>query len=319
MESDVSQRCTRGWTARMRFASIAAVTAIGAGGVAVAAGDPWADRIEQRLQEARAEAGIGRLERREALDRVARERAEAIAALPHARRLSQKASLETGLKEAGVGRYRHAATHLDMNRGYTDPAGAFLRDWRDYSIAWSSAMDPRYDAMGLATTRAADGWIILFAVFLEDLPEPGDLREVELRTLEAVNRVREESGLGALAERDTLVGIARAYSEDMIRRGFFAHVTPEGSELEDRMRAAGLSYRKVAENIQRNRGWDDPVKIAVDSWMDSRGHREAILTPDFTETGVGVAVADDGTVYFTQVFLLPRAAGPSSADEPPAP
>ena len=50
---------------------------------------------------------------------------------------------------------------------------------------------------------------------------------------------------------------------------------------------------------------DDRVQTAVESWMRSRRHREAMLTPDYTHTAVGVAVDDDGELYFTQIFLLP--------------
>ena len=38
--------------------------------------------------------------------------------------------------------------------------------------------------------------------------------------------------------------------------------------------------------------------------MKSAGHRENILRPDFTDTGVGVC-RDGTTYYFTQVFLRP--------------
>ena len=49
---------------------------------------------------------------------------------------------------------------------------------------------------------------------------------------------------------------------------------------------------------------DDRVQTAVESWMRSRRHREAMLTPDYTHTAIGVAVDDDGELYFTQLFLL---------------
>jgi len=39
--------------------------------------------------------------------------------------------------------------------------------------------------------------------------------------------------------------------------------------------------------------------------MDSEAHRENILQPRFTETGVGICRGEPG-YYFTQVFLRPR-------------
>jgi hypothetical protein len=43
-----------------------------------------------------------------------------------------------------------------------------------------------------------------------------------------------------------------------------------------------------------------------------------MLTAEFAETGVGVAVAEDGTLYFTQLFIL-RRDPPPQAEQPNAP
>ena len=91
----------------------------------------------------------------------------------------------------------------------------------------------------------------------------------------------------------------------MVDRGFFDHVTPEGETLGDRLGRAKVPLRRAAENISLARGVKNPVETAVEEWMGSPGHRENILDPGFTHTGVGMAVAADGTIYFTQVFLLP--------------
>ena len=95
----------------------------------------------------------------------------------------------------------------------------------------------------------------------------------------------------------------------------------EGSfrKAEDRVRASGLRYRNLAENIQMSRGWEDPARKAVDSWLDSRSHRKAMLEPDFLETGVGVALGADGTFYFTQLYILRYAPQPPSEGEPVSP
>jgi uncharacterized protein YkwD len=70
------------------------------------------------------------------------------------------------------------------------------------------------------------------------------------------------------------------------------------------VRGAGLGFREVAENIASNRNVDDPVRTAVEAWMDSSGHRANILNPRVAETGLGVAVDGDGTLFFTQLFYL---------------
>jgi uncharacterized protein YkwD len=52
------------------------------------------------------------------------------------------------------------------------------------------------------------------------------------------------------------------------------------------------------------RGFDDPAGLAVEKWMESAAHRKNLLTPNWKESAVGVAITEDGTYYFTQVFLV---------------
>ncbi len=148
--------------------------------------------------------------------------------------------------------------------------------------------------------------MILVAVFVDELRLPTNLRELELAAIRAVNEIRVERGMLALGESAVFTEIARAHSEDMVRRHYFGHVSPDGETMKERITARGLTYSKIAENIQKNQGHDDPVATAVESWMDSEGHRANILTAEFRETGLGVAMTEDGTIYFTQMFFTPR-------------
>jgi uncharacterized protein YkwD len=264
-----------------------------------------AGTILQELRAGRRQAGAAPLIRRAGLDGVAAARAERIAGMSHDKRLALGESIETGLNEAGITGFRSAAVHLDMVRGYTDPAAGFLKSWRGYASAWSRALDPRYDQVGIATHAADDGWIILVAILLEEMPEPGDPRELESRTIEAINEIRRERGLPELTSSAGLAAVALAHSEDMARRGFFGHVSPDGLQARDRVAAAGISYSALAENIQRNHRFDDPVRQAVESWMLSAGHKKNILEPIYSETGVGVAIDEEGKIHFTQLFMRP--------------
>jgi uncharacterized protein YkwD len=274
--------------------------------VPVQAGDDVARRVLERLKAGRAQAGVAELERRADLDRVALERARRVAALPHSKRLSLDESIRIGLVQEEVTAYRSASVHLDMVRGYTDPASGFLRAWTAYESAWAKAMKPGLDSVGIATHRADDGWVILVAVFLDEIRLPTNLRELERDTIRAINRIRVEQGMLVLGESTVLTEIARAHSEDMARRRYFDHASPDGRTAKQRVTARGLTYSTVGENIQKNHGYDDPVATAVASWMDSKAHRKNILTAAFRETGLGVAMTEDGTIYFTQLFFTPR-------------
>jgi len=128
--------------------------------------------------------------------------------------------------------------------------------------------------------------------------------DMERRVAERINTLREDAGRAALERRAELDSIARDYSRAMYRKDFFAHTGPQGRDVSDRVRAAGLCYRVVGENIAHNRNLADPADAAVQGWMESPGHRRNILNPDFAQTGVGVWRAGDA-YYFTQVFFTP--------------
>jgi uncharacterized protein YkwD len=265
-----------------------------------------AEKVLEALREERRRAGAEPLIRRADIDAVALIRARRIAALPHSERLALSDSIEAGLRKAGIRLFRNAALHLDMVRGYSDPAEGFLKSWRGYTRSWEKVSHPMHDSIGLASYTAADGWIILVVIMLDDLPVFEDLTTLESMTVERVNEVRAEYGLGPLTEMPSLTAVARGHSEEMARKGFFSHESPSGMKSRDRVEAAGLKFRALGENILQLRGPDDPAGEAVDLWMESPSHRKAILDPRYSKTGVGVAIDDDGMLFFTQLFFTPR-------------
>jgi uncharacterized protein YkwD len=111
------------------------------------------------------------------------------------------------------------------------------------------------------------------------------------------------SGLPALKLALQMQSVAREHSLDMLRRDYFAHQSPEGKDLRHRLERHGINnWRRIAENIAYNSGYEDPVLIAVEGWMKSPGHRKNILNRELAESAIGVAVSADGRAFFTQVF-----------------
>ncbi len=262
--------------------------------------------ILESLQTARRNAGVPALIRRAELDEVARTRATLVAALPHDRRLTVSQPLGELIRQAGVKWVRVAHEHLDLNRGHADPVTAFISSWYRYDTAWSKVIDPANRSIGMARVRARDGWEVLVCVLVEDLEVPKDLKSLERQAFRAVNDERRERGLAELTYNKRLAEIARSHSRDMARRSYFGHHSPEGREAADRLLAGGVGYRRVGENLASNRGAIDSVRTAVDAWMRSPTHRANILEGDYRETGMGVAVDEEGSVIFTQLFLNPR-------------
>jgi uncharacterized protein YkwD len=195
---------------------------------------------------------------------------------------------------------------MQEQQGYADAATAAVRGFRDHPL-WRRALEPEVTAIGAGAAHAQDGTVIAVVLLLEEEPVR-DLREMETETEKAVNRVRARHGLRALVPDPGLIRVARAHSEDMVRRHYFDHEDRDGHRVADRVTAAGISWSKVSENLAMNSGMDDPVARAVEGWMESPGHRANILDSAVTHTGVGIA-EEDGSYTFTQVFAAPRPAG----------
>jgi uncharacterized protein YkwD len=79
----------------------------------------------------------------------------------------------------------------------------------------------------------------------------------------------------------------------MVARGYFEHVSLDGSSLTDRVRRAGYLNGKRRYSLGENIGWGEQqlasAAAIVRAWMNSPGHRAVMLEPRFREAGVGVA------------------------------
>ena len=120
---------------------------------------------------------------------------------------------------------------------------------------------------------------------------------------EAVNDVRRRAGLIPLRRDPAIDRVARAHSADMVARGYFAHETPEGLTPPDRLRQGGVSgITPAGENVGlTNRA--DPTREIVAGWLASPVHRQNLLAPMFNATGIGIARAADGTLFYTQLYV----------------
>ncbi len=131
-----------------------------------------------------------------------------------------------------------------------------------------------------------------------------DIARLEQALHEAVNEVRRSEGLAPLQLQADLSRLARDYSRRMQEEDFFDHTDPQGRDAADRLLAAGFDYRHAGENIAYNYNIPDPIETALQSWLDSPGHRANILNPKFTQTGIGIWRAG-AHFYFTQLFFTP--------------
>lgn len=155
--------------------------------------------------------------------------------------------------------------------------------------------------------------------------------ELELLIHQQVNRERQKHGLPELASDELLAEIARKHSSDMARNHFFSHTNLQGEGPAERAKSLGWDKKKqigpntwalgLGENIYLNHLYDkvvtvkqngvtvkkeylwksqeEIVKSTVQGWMDSRLHRENILSPQYDRQGIGVAISGND-IYITE-------------------
>ena len=122
----------------------------------------------------------------------------------------------------------------------------------------------------------------------------------------AINDQRAQNGMLALAADGCVTFVAQLRSDDMAARNYFSHSSPEGTGAFDLLDANGVPHGWAGENLARNNYPDaEAVGIAIRDLMASPGHRDIIVSGNYTALGVGYADDGTGMKYFTMVFIGP--------------
>jgi uncharacterized protein YkwD len=121
-------------------------------------------------------------------------------------------------------------------------------------------------------------------------PAAGNLGAMSAAVLCLLNNERGARGLPLLRSNGQLQRAAKGMATSMVSQGFFAHVTPSGDDVVDRVRRTGYVHGNWA--LGENLGWGNgplatPQSI-VSAWMNSRGHRSNILFSRFRDIGIGI-------------------------------
>jgi len=167
-----------------------------------------------------------------------------------------------------------------------------------------------------------------------------DIALLDRAILYRSNRARCRMGLDPLAPDPRLRETATVHSADMVRLGFFDHVSPVPGRttMGDRLKAGGVAYRTAAENLataQRLemadgqpvyplgqgrcaysftpkgkrvpiRTYDSLAENLVTRWLESPGHRRNLLNADYTRHGASAVIDPSGricdSISATQLF-----------------
>ena len=128
-----------------------------------------------------------------------------------------------------------------------------------------------------------------------------------------MNRCRIERGLPLLQADPRLEKAAEDRMRDMEEMEYWAHVSPDGRSPFNWLKLRGYFFQYAGENLAAG---FETTELLVSSWMESKGHRENILSNDYQHCGIAIiegATTGRGTGRSVVVlFARPNPVAPSA-------
>ncbi len=160
-------------------------------------------------------------------------------------------------------------------------------------------------------------------IFVFAYPQPAFYASANVEEiLRLTNEERAKVGVAPLSLNPLLNQSALLKTNDMFSQQYFAHVSPQGVEPWYWFDHTGYHYTYAGENLAIGFETSEGVHQA---WMNSAGHRDNILNPNYKEIGIAVVYGQfegNYTTLITQHFgsleNTPYTEIPAPATEPAA-
>jgi uncharacterized protein YkwD len=142
---------------------------------------------------------------------------------------------------------------------------------------------------------------LVYSGVLIKVPEPSEEmyrkmeEDSEQEIFDLTNVLRARHKINEIQWDESTAEAAFMHSKDMAETNDFSHTSKKFGDLENRLKTAQVVYQTAGENIAANYT-DGPA--VIEGWLNSKGHRESLLSKDYTHLGVGVYQK-----YYTQNFI----------------
>jgi uncharacterized protein YkwD len=140
---------------------------------------------------------------------------------------------------------------------------------------------------------------LLLGAWSSPAAEPGS-QKIRNQLLKLHNKERKAAGVEPLSLNAQLTKAAQEYAEYLARSDEFSH-TAKGTPR-TRVKDAGYKPTAVGENIAS--GQQSPTAVVKD-WLESKTHKENILSEDYSEVGFGWATDAKGQIVWVADFGEP--------------
>lgn len=127
---------------------------------------------------------------------------------------------------------------------------------------------------------------VLVVIAAAVVPRPAPAQTLGQKLLSSINQTRQSRDLPLFRHSITLDRVARDRVNDMIRRGYFGHMSPSGQTYLAWLRPQPVRFSRSGENIALNLRRTSAV---IDAWSQSGIHRQNLLSRSYTHIGTAVA------------------------------
>ncbi len=145
---------------------------------------------------------------------------------------------------------------------------------------------------------------------------PQDTAEIQFKTLDSVNAVRQARSLPPMTLNAQLNAAAATHSRDMALQNRPWHFGSDGSSPLLRVQRVGYSGRFLGEAISES---NDTELETLSAWMDEPATRQVIMDPAANEMGLAWYQEPTGKIWWTLVTGSSSPATPVAATTIPLP
>ncbi len=234
----------------------------------------------------------------------------------HAAQHSRRMAIEQNEEALDLSGFEEAPSSPNKISYWTRVTSSVLRVHADNSIkeivdrlltdeaTRKNALSKEFNRGAIGLSRDRDGRLFITLLAGKEVAQESNLPLLEQKLFDVTNQARVERGLRPLQFSEQLSKIAREHSQEMALMNRLSHESRKGLGPADRLKVHRIKeWHAVAENVATNKRKPDPVKSTVDGWIAGPGHAANLFDPDFTQTGIGMAIAVDESYYFTQIFI----------------
>ena len=179
----------------------------------------------------------------------------------------------------------------------SNPGSITRQSLRPARHTWTHRLTSRMGAYGITAALGA-GTLAAFVPMCAPAPAPTTQQQV----VDETNARRADNGLAPLTVDATLTAVAQAHAADQASVDTMSHTGTDGTDAGTRITTSGYPTRAWGENVAG--GYTTASSVVV-AWMNSPGHRANILNGTFTQIGIGLAHAADGTPYWSMELGRP--------------